>query len=162
MRRALAIGLSGAALLASGALAAGLWIRALPPLPQPAALSYSTEVVDRDGGVWVGTTNGLARLDGDRVRTWGAAEGLPVMADAADQNTQGDLISYTSASALEDVVAFYQAEMPKAGWQMSGTSTEKQALAMFNYTKDGGTVSIVISWDPSAKRTTVVLDATRR
>lgn len=49
MRRALAIALSGTALLASGAFAAGLWIRALPPLPQPAALSYSTEVVDRDG-----------------------------------------------------------------------------------------------------------------
>jgi penicillin-binding protein 1C len=49
MRRALAIALSGTALLASGALAVGLWVRALPPLPQPAALSYSVEVVDREG-----------------------------------------------------------------------------------------------------------------
>jgi penicillin-binding protein 1C len=67
MRRALAIALSGAALLAGGALAAGLWVRALPPLPQPAALSYSVEVVDRDGRLLrpYATEQGRWRLKAD-------------------------------------------------------------------------------------------------
>ncbi|MFN3350021.1 penicillin-binding protein 1C [Pseudorhodoplanes sp.] len=49
MRRSLAIALSGAALLAGGAFAAGFWARSLPPLPDPAALPYSIEVVGREG-----------------------------------------------------------------------------------------------------------------
>jgi penicillin-binding protein 1C len=67
MRRALAIALSGTALLAGGALAAGLWVRALPPLPLPAALSYSVEVVDRDGRLLrpYATEQGRWRLKAD-------------------------------------------------------------------------------------------------
>jgi len=67
MRRALAIAVSGTALLAGGALAAGLWVRALPPLPQPAALSYSVEVVDRDGRLLrpYATEQGRWRLKAD-------------------------------------------------------------------------------------------------
>ena len=67
MRRALAIALAGAALLVSGAVAAGLWIRALPPLPQPAALSYSAEVIDRDGRLLrpYATDEGRWRLKAD-------------------------------------------------------------------------------------------------
>jgi len=67
MRRALAIALSGTALLAGGALAAGLWVRALPPLPKPAALSYSVEVVDRDGRLLrpYATDQGRWRLKAD-------------------------------------------------------------------------------------------------
>jgi penicillin-binding protein 1C len=47
-RAAIALGTAGT-FFAGGALAFGLWVRALPPLPQRDALSYSTEVVDRDG-----------------------------------------------------------------------------------------------------------------
>lgn len=50
MRRGVAITmLAGVTLLASGALAFGLWVRALPPLPKPESLAHSIEVVDRDG-----------------------------------------------------------------------------------------------------------------
>jgi penicillin-binding protein 1C len=50
MRRGLAIGaLASGALLAGGVLALGLWAKALPPLPPPNTLAYSTEVLDRDG-----------------------------------------------------------------------------------------------------------------
>jgi penicillin-binding protein 1C len=67
MRRALAIALSGTALLAGGAVAAGLWVRALPPLPQPAAFSYSVEVADRDGRLLrpYATEQGRWRLKAD-------------------------------------------------------------------------------------------------
>ena len=41
--------LAGGTLLACGALAFGLWVRALPPLPKPDTLASSIEVVDRDG-----------------------------------------------------------------------------------------------------------------
>ena len=47
-RAAIALGAAGA-VVAGGALAFGLWVRALPPLPRVDALAYSIEVVDRDG-----------------------------------------------------------------------------------------------------------------
>lgn len=50
MRRLAAIAsLALVAVLAGGTMAAGLWLRALPPLPDLDALQYSVEVVDRQG-----------------------------------------------------------------------------------------------------------------
>jgi penicillin-binding protein 1C len=43
------VAFSGGALLAGGVLAVGMWVRALPPLPMADGLSYSVEVVDREG-----------------------------------------------------------------------------------------------------------------
>lgn len=50
MRRRLAIAAcASGALVAGGVLAIGLWVRALPPLSLAEGLSYSVEVVDREG-----------------------------------------------------------------------------------------------------------------
>jgi penicillin-binding protein 1C len=50
MRRGVAITFGIAATLATGsAVAFGLWVRALPPLPKAETLALSIEVVDRDG-----------------------------------------------------------------------------------------------------------------
>ena len=49
MKRGIVLASVAGALLVGGALGFGLWVRALPPLPDPAALRHSVEVVDRNG-----------------------------------------------------------------------------------------------------------------
>lgn len=90
-----------------------------------------------------------------------SATGIPVMADAAEKTTFGDMISYTSPSAYADVVAFYKAEMPKAGWEASGTPTEMEGFASLEFTKDGDTASVMISWDASAGKTSVIVNVAK-
>ena len=78
----------------------------------------------------------------------GAAEDIPLMADAADQSALGGTTMYTSPSAFKDVVAFYEKEMPAKGWQAKedgGMSTDN--LSMKSYTKDGRTVQVMITGD---------------
>jgi len=86
-----------------------------------------------------------------------AAAGIPIMPDATDQTTFGEMISYVSPSAFADVVAFYKAEMPKAGWEASGTPSEMEGFATFEYKKEGSTASFMISWDESASTTSVIV-----
>ena len=90
-----------------------------------------------------------------------AATGIPIMADATEQATFGDTISYTSPSAFADVVAFYKDEMPKAGWEASGTPFEMEGFATLEYKKEGSTASVMVSWDESAAKTSVVLTVTK-
>jgi len=78
----------------------------------------------------------------------GAAEDIPLMADAADQSALGGTTMYTSPSAFKDVVAFYDKEMPAKGWQAKedgGMSADN--LSMKSYTKDGRTVQVMITAD---------------
>jgi len=91
-----------------------------------------------------------------------AAQDIPVMADATEKTTFGDMMSYTSASALADVVNFYKAEMPKAGWQPSGEPTEGPDFAMLEFTKDGSTASVMASYDSSNQKTSVVVTVTKQ
>jgi hypothetical protein len=87
----------------------------------------------------------------------GAAEDIPMMADAADQSAFGGTSLYSSPSTFKDVVAFYEKEMPAQGWQAKedgGMSTE--GLSMKSYTKDGRTVQVTITSD-SADKTSVMI-----
>ena len=87
----------------------------------------------------------------------GAAEDIPVMADATDQSAFGDTSMYTSPSAFKDVVAFYEKEMIALGWQAKdegGMSAE--GMSMQSYTKDDRTVQVMITSD-SAEKTSVMI-----
>jgi hypothetical protein len=86
-----------------------------------------------------------------------AAADIPIMADATEKATYGDMISYTSPSAFADVVSFYKTEMPNAGWQASGTPMEAEGFAMLEYTKEERTASLAISLDSSSQKTAVVI-----
>jgi hypothetical protein len=85
----------------------------------------------------------------------GAATDIPMMADAKDKTSNPVMISYTSASALVDVVAFYKAEMPKAGWQASGTPQDVPGYAILTYTKDTRTATVTVTTDPTKQVTMV-------
>jgi hypothetical protein len=82
---------------------------------------------------------------------------IPIMADAKDKSTFGEMVSYTSASALADVVEFYKREMPNNGWQPSGEPTEMEGLAMLEFAKDNRKAQVMISSDTDKQITDVVI-----
>jgi len=90
----------------------------------------------------------------------GAPEDIPIMLDAEDLSSFGDLTTYTSPSALNDVVAFYQAEMPNNGWSedVSSGSFSTENFTTLSFTKESRTASITITYD-QASGTTVLIQA---
>lgn len=83
-----------------------------------------------------------------------AGNDLPKMPDAQEGFSMNGMSSYTTASAAADVVAFYQAQMPAAGWT-AGTANTTDALSTLSFTKDGKTATITITTDSG--KTTVLI-----
>ncbi|HUV89985.1 MAG TPA: hypothetical protein VMY80_10050, partial [Anaerolineae bacterium] len=76
----------------------------------------------------------------------GAAESeYPMMPDATDVSTMENVVMYTSASSLDDVLAFYKGQMPANGWSETGDSFTSEGTAMQSYTKEGVTVSLALT-----------------
>ncbi len=87
----------------------------------------------------------------------GAAEDIPMMADAENQSSMGGMSTYNSPSKLADVVAFYDKEMPAKGWTAKEGGTSAEGFAQKTYTKDNRTVTIMITADQSSGNTTVLI-----
>jgi hypothetical protein len=87
----------------------------------------------------------------------GAAEDIPIMADAEEQSAMGSMTTYTSPSKFEDVVAFYQKEMPTQGWTEKEGGMSTEGFAQKTYTKDNRTVQIMITADSSSGKTSVLI-----
>ena len=77
----------------------------------------------------------------------GAASDLPVMKDATDTAHFGDTLTYKSPSKLADVAAFYQKEMPAAGWKLNGEPQVTDEFAQMEFTKDSQTAQVMLSVD---------------
>lgn len=73
-----------------------------------------------------------------------AAGELPMMPDAQVTVSMGGMIMYTTASPVEDVVAFYETEMPSAGWTQEGETTRTGSMAMTQFTKEGQSVNMMV------------------
>jgi len=69
----------------------------------------------------------------------------PIMPDATDMTTMQNMVMYTSASSLDDVLAFYKEQMPANGWSETGDSFTSEGTAMQSYTKEGVTVSLTLT-----------------
>ncbi len=70
---------------------------------------------------------------------------FPIMPDATDMTTMGGMVMYTSASSFDDVLAFYQEQMPANGWSDTGDVSVASDTAMLSYTKDGRTATITLT-----------------
>jgi hypothetical protein len=86
-----------------------------------------------------------------------AAEDIPMMADATDKFASGGMSTYTTASALKDVIDFYTKGMKDNGWSPKDDSLVQDAFATMSFTKDNRTVSIMLNFDPDKKTTSVVI-----
>jgi hypothetical protein len=78
----------------------------------------------------------------------GAAKGLPIMKDATEKSSMGDLVIYKSASKVADVLDFYKKEMPAAGWQLEGEpEVTGEDLASITFIKGGDKATVQITND---------------
>ncbi len=82
-------------------------------------------------------------------------EDIPLPEDAEDVNYMFGMITFTSASTLEDVADFYKAEMPENGWS-EVSAEEMPGMYLLEYTKQGRTASFIISPDESDKTSVLI------
>jgi hypothetical protein len=69
---------------------------------------------------------------------------IPKMSDATDVLSISGMTNYTTASSVADVVAFYQAQLPAAGWT-AGTADTSGTPATLEFTKGSQTMTITIA-----------------
>jgi hypothetical protein len=81
----------------------------------------------------------------------------PVTEDAFDISSIEDLMAFKSRMSLVDVVDFYLAGMPAAGWILTGEPEVFDDLAFFSYEKDGQQILITIETDPGMGTVSVLV-----
>jgi len=70
---------------------------------------------------------------------------LPMLADASDKMTMGEIIAYQTQSTLKEASEFYQTEMPAAGWKLEGEPTSMEDFVQLTFKKDDRTAQVMIT-----------------
>ena len=70
---------------------------------------------------------------------------FPMMPDASDLTTMAGMTMYTSASSFDDVLAFYQEQMPANGWSDTGDTFITSDTAMLSYAKEERTATVTLT-----------------
>jgi hypothetical protein len=84
-------------------------------------------------------------------------EDIPVMDDAQEVASFMGMITYTSPSAADAVASFYEEQLPANGWT-GGEMSEFGGMYMFSdYTKEGRTLSVNISFDEETEQSQVFI-----
>ncbi len=76
-----------------------------------------------------------------------AAETLPIMEGATEQASFGQMTTYKVTAKMDDVVKFYKAEMPKAGFTADGDATISEGFGSMAFAKDGKKANIILTAD---------------
>lgn len=88
------------------------------------------------------------------------ATDIPIMSGAQGKMTFGTTVSYSSPSTLADVMALYQGEMPGYGWQANCEPMAAEGFASLEFTKDGRTAALMLTYDADAEKTGVLITVT--
>ena len=82
----------------------------------------------------------------------GCAGGVayPTLGDAFELTNLGDLVSYKTGQNLEDVVAFYQEQMPAAGWSPAAAAEIFADSAILTFARGEASVTVNVDPDPEA------------
>jgi hypothetical protein len=88
----------------------------------------------------------------------GGATGLPVMKDATDKASFGDALTYKSASKLKDVVAFYQKQMPAAGWKLEGEPEVTDEMATLQFAQGDQKAMIILTVDQDQTQVMITVE----
>jgi hypothetical protein len=70
---------------------------------------------------------------------------FPKMADADGVTTFGTSLTYSTASPIADVVAFYNEQLPGLGWTAGTESTDVAGMATMAFTREGVKATLVIT-----------------
>lgn len=87
----------------------------------------------------------------------GAANSLPLMKDATEKSSFGDTTMYKTASKIADVVAFYKAQMPAAGWKLSGDPQVTEDSASMEFKKGDQTAQVLATTDQGKTQVMIMI-----
>lgn len=82
--------------------------------------------------------------------------GLPVMPDAKDKSSFGDMLTYTTPSKASAVVDFYKKEMKAAGWTLDEEESYGDNMHNLTFSKQSQTAALTIVSDD--KGTSVMIN----
>jgi hypothetical protein len=87
---------------------------------------------------------------------------FPMIADAFDVSSDlsalGGVISYSTASPVADVVTFYTAQMPAAGWTAGPVVSDTADIATMEFTRGTQKASLVITQSEDATSVEVIIE----
>lgn len=83
---------------------------------------------------------------------------LPIMADAQELSRLPGLISYTSATAAADVVAFYQNELVANGWLVYEIPATSDKTTLLHYARAGELLKVSIDATATGARVQLFLE----
>jgi hypothetical protein len=87
---------------------------------------------------------------------------LPMMADAFDVSSDlsalGGVISYSTASPVADVVAFYTAQMPALGWTAGPVDSDTADIATMEFTRGTQKASLAITQSEDVTSVEVIIE----
>jgi hypothetical protein len=86
-----------------------------------------------------------------------ATSDIPVMPDAYDKASFGEMQSYTSPSPFDTVRMFYEAEMVANGWELGGKPMAMEGFITLDFVKDGRTAQVMITYDEGTQATSVII-----
>ncbi len=91
----------------------------------------------------------------------GGATDLPMLDDASEKSTFGDMVTYKTAAEIADVVAFYQQGMAAAGWEEAEDEAMITAeMATLSFANDTDSASLLVTAGEDG--TTVMLSVSKK
>ncbi|MFZ0547679.1 MAG: hypothetical protein WAM60_19690, partial [Candidatus Promineifilaceae bacterium] len=73
---------------------------------------------------------------------------FPLLDDASNVNSFGDILTYNTSNAFDDIVEFYKTEMVAAGYTLTNDFSSPPT-ALLSFEKDGQEVTVSVAENPS-------------
>ena len=88
-----------------------------------------------------------------------ASSDLPILGDATDKASIGDMVTYKSKTSLDDAIAFYQQKMRDTGWAPEGEPTTMEGFSILNFAKGDQKAGVTIASEEGG--ITVIINVTK-
>ena len=83
----------------------------------------------------------------------------PLLPDATGVLSVPGLLTYSTATSLTDVVAFYQKQLPALGWQPASSPPVTETGALLEFTRGGQQMSVIVGADSANTTVNILLVA---
>jgi hypothetical protein len=81
---------------------------------------------------------------------------FPLLDDATQINSFGDVLTYNTNTAFEDVISFYKTEMAAAGYSLESEFAQAPT-GLLTFNRDGEEVTVSVVDNPASDGLTVVI-----
>lgn len=83
----------------------------------------------------------------------------PVMADAENVLNLPEALGYDTPSSVDDVTAFYRAELPDDGWAITGDPLDGEAGTLTRFVRAHDALNVIVNTGDSATRVDIILSS---